>query len=59
MHWAKTKRFQESAAKQHKENREKREIWRGLDNSLAKEQTFYPSVADILKSMSISHYQGL
>lgn len=33
-----------SAAKQHKENTEKRDTRTGIDNSLAKKQTFYLSL---------------
>lgn len=54
MNWAKTKMIH-SAGKQHKEHSEKSEMWTELDNSLAKEWSFYPSVADVLKSMSIIH----
>lgn len=50
MNWAKTKMIH-SAGKQHKENSEKSEMWTGLDYILAKEWSFYPSVADVLKSM--------
>lgn len=58
MHWAKTKMFN-SAGKQHKENSEKSETWKALNNSLAEERSFYLSVADVLKSMSIIHSRAL